>query len=116
MKEKEIQKAICKMLSKSPDVLWFSVNTSGKVMYRKYWITIGKIFSQYLESTDGYSDIVGMTTDAAGFLIEIKSETGKVSKEQQAVIDMVIEHGGKAGIARNTRDAEQIIRGFKIEL
>jgi len=57
-----------------------------------------------------------MTTDGTLFMIEAKSETGKPTKEQQAVIDLVNEHGGRAGIARSIEDAEQIIRGFEINI
>lgn len=69
--------------------------------------------------SNGSSDLIGfkptvITQDMVGkklavfASIEIKSKHGRVSKEQQAWIDMVKNHGGLAGVVRTEKEAEDI--------
>jgi len=117
MKEGDIQREITKMLIKSPDIAFYTVNTTGKVMYRKFWITIGKWFSsQYKNDHDGLSDITGMKIDGTYFAIEVKAEGKEPTIDQWNFINHVNEHGGLAGYATSVKAAEEIIRGFQIRL
>lgn len=117
MKESEIQKEICKMLAKSPDIAFYTVNTTGKVMYRKFWITIGKWFSsQHKNTHDGLSDITGMTINGVYFAIEVKAEGKEPTHDQWNFINHVNENNGLAGYATSVQSAELIIRGFNINI
>lgn len=117
LSEKEIQRDICKMLLNSPDVAFYTVNTTGKVMYRKFWITIGKWFSsQYKNDHDGLSDITGMTIQGTYFAIEVKAPGKEPTIDQWNFINHVNENGGLAGYAMSVTSAEQIIRGFEIKI
>jgi len=70
----------------------------------------------------GSSDLIGATTItitpemvgrkiAIFTAIEVKSDTGKPSREQQTFIDVLRDRGARAGVARSVDDAMGIIRG-----
>ena len=57
----------------------------------------------------GSSDLVGLTASGRFFAIEVKTKTGRATKEQLNFIEQIKKHGGLAGIARNVEDARGII-------
>lgn len=70
----------------------------------------------------GSSDLIGWTTVeitpemvgqkvAVFTAIEAKTGKTKISPEQQKFIDVVIESGGIAGVAKSVEDAVKIIKG-----
>lgn len=72
----------------------------------------------------GGSDLIGLTPvkitqDMVGktigvfTAIEVKTERGKATKQQQKFIDSIIKNGGIAGVARSAGDALNIIKPFK---
>lgn len=70
----------------------------------------------------GFSDLFGLvkvtiTPDMVGQEIgvfvgaEVKDELGRVSPKQAAFLKAVNDNGGRAGIVRSVRDAEQLLAG-----
>ena len=53
----------------------------------------------------GSSDIIGIAPDGRFLAVEVKTKTGKVTKEQQRFIEAVKQHGGIAGVARSPAEA-----------
>jgi hypothetical protein len=53
----------------------------------------------------GSSDLVGLTPTGRFFAIEVKTATGRASKEQIIFIDRINKQGGIAGIARSSAEA-----------
>jgi len=115
-KENEIQRAITKALLKMPDIAFYTTNTSGKVIYQKYWITIGKWFNGDKEKNDGLSDITGMTITGQYFAIEVKVPGKKPTEDQWRFINFVLDNDGLAGYATNVQEAEEILRGYQIKI
>lgn len=61
----------------------------------------------------GSSDLIGLTTTGQFFAIEVKTDTGRASKEQKIFIAQIIKQGGLAGIARTPAEALNIANGIK---
>lgn len=59
----------------------------------------------------GSSDLIGVAPDGRFLAVEVKTATGRVSKEQQTFIDVVRRAGGRAGIARSVDEALELVRG-----
>lgn len=116
MKEYEIQREITKALLKMPDVAFYTTNTTGKVVYQKRWITVGKWMNGDKESNDGLADITGMKIDGTYFAIEVKQPGKKPTEDQWRFINFVLENSGLAGYATNVQEAEEILRGYQIKL
>lgn len=69
---------------------------------------------------EGMSDIGGLVSEvvtpemvgrtvAISSWIEAKSITGRISPQQRAFIRMILERGGRAGVARSVEEAERIL-------
>ena len=72
----------------------------------------GRWFSTGLP--DGFSDLFGFRkTDAKAFFIEVKTESGRLRKEQEKFLDAMEKHGAITGVARSTEDALRIVGGKK---
>lgn len=59
----------------------------------------------------GSADIIGIAPDGLFLAVEVKTPTGRVSKEQIAFIAAVRRAGGRAGIARSEAEAVEIACG-----
>lgn len=59
----------------------------------------------------GSSDIVGIAPDGRFLAVEVKTKTGRASKQQMAFIEAVSKAGGIAGIARSPQEALELIGG-----
>lgn len=57
----------------------------------------------------GCPDIIGQMRDGRILMIECKSDDGRVTEDQRAVLAKVRQHGGCAGVARNVDDALAIV-------
>lgn len=55
-------------------------------------------------SVKGVPDIVGVTPTGRFLAIEVKTKTGRVSKEQKAFIERIESQGGIAFVARDIQD------------
>lgn len=53
----------------------------------------------------GFSDLFGYTRQARPFFLEIKTDTGRVSKEQEAFLSAMRQRGAIAGVARSVEQA-----------
>jgi hypothetical protein len=58
----------------------------------------------------GSSDIVGIAPDGRFLAVEVKTKTGRPTKEQLRFIEAVQSAGGIAGIARGAEEALELIR------
>lgn len=58
----------------------------------------------------GSSDIIGITPDGKFLAVEVKTKTGRLSKQQQSFIEAVNNQGGVAFVARTVDEA---LRGIK---
>lgn len=61
----------------------------------------------------GVSDILGILPNGQFLAIEVKSEKGKLSKEQQAFLDNVKLNGGVGVVAKNI---SQVVEGLREQL
>ncbi len=101
-------------LAAAPSILWR--NNSGSYIKDGYFIRYGV-------GQPGGSDLIGLTPvtvtkQMVGSIvaiftaIEVKIGTGKISTDQNNFINVVLSHGGIAGIARSAVEAQALIRGF----
>jgi len=116
--EGDVKDEICKMLQKSPDVAWYTVNTTGIFKRRGYKYSVGKWFrtNPKKQNTNGMSDITGMLITGIFFAIEVKKPGKEPIEDQWEYINYVSDNGGLSGYATSVKEAEQIIRGFQINL
>lgn len=59
----------------------------------------------------GFSDLFGYTRQARPFFLEIKTDTGRVSKEQEAFLSAMRQRGAIAGVARSVEQARLTLSG-----
>jgi hypothetical protein len=93
--ESTIQKQIMLALSKA-GCLVFRNNTGA--------VKDGDRFIRY-GLCKGGADIIGLTPDGRFLAVEVKTRTGRPTKEQLTFIERVNMQGGVAGIARTPEDA-----------
>ena len=124
-KETTLQRQILMALSEAGCVVW-RLNTgvayAGRVIHRAgQQVTLADARMIPFGLVVGGSDIIGIkptiiTADMIGqtigvfTAIEVKTATGRVTKEQQTFIDAVCRAGGRAGIARSVDEALEIAR------
>lgn len=60
----------------------------------------------------GCSDIIGQMRDGSFLALEVKSQSGAITEDQQAFIDRVRKNGGCAGLVRSVDDAIATIKGY----
>lgn len=58
----------------------------------------------------GFSDLFGYTRQARPFFLEIKTDTGRVSKEQEAFLSAMRQRGAIAGVARSVEQAVSMLK------
>lgn len=71
-----------------------------------------KIGDRYMKSglPKGFPDLFGFRRSDQKFLVlEIKTETGRLSKEQKAILENFKSAGVIAGVARNSDEARRLI-------
>jgi len=89
------------VLASHPKVEFAHVNTCGLVKVKNSRMRVG---------FPGLSDITGMLKNGKYFAIEVKTEIGKISEQQQWFIDIVNKNNGIAGIARNVDDVVELLK------
>lgn len=78
-------------------------NNIGKLQdERGTWIAFGV-------GGKGGGDLIGWTRSGQFASVEVKTDKGRVTGEQQAFIDAVKRAGGKAGVARSIAEALAIL-------
>jgi hypothetical protein len=93
--ESTIQKQITLALSKAGCLVFR--NNTGAVKDGDRYIRYGLC--------KGSADIIGLTPDGRFLAVEVKTRTGRPTKEQLTFIDAINKQGGIAGVARTPEDA-----------
>lgn len=101
MREQNIQRLIMLALSEAGCLVWR--NNCG-MLKNEAGIPI-----KFGLGNPGGSDLIGLTSNGRFFAIEVKTPTGKPTKQQLNFIEQVKSKGGLAGIARSPDDALRII-------
>lgn len=57
----------------------------------------------------GSSDLIGLSPSGKFIAIEVKTKTGPVKDSQKSFIEAIKKQGGLAGVARNTKEAIEIV-------
>lgn len=111
--ETKIQRAIMLKLSEA-GCLIFRNETSGawvgkKIHQAGQQVTLSDARMIRFGLAVGSSDLVGLTPSGRFLAIEVKTKTGRATKEQLNFIEQVNKHGGRAGIARSPEEALSIL-------
>lgn len=111
--ETKLQNLILIELSKAGCTVW-RVETAGAWLGRQIHregntvtLTNARMFTTGL--CKGGSDIIGIAPCGRFLAIEVKTKTGRPTKDQLRFIEAVNRAGGIAGIARSVDDALQLI-------
>jgi len=111
--ETRLQNRILLALSDAGCTVWRNETAGvwlGKVIHKaseQVTLTNARMFTAGLAV--GSSDIVGIAPDGRFLAIEVKTPTGRPTKEQLRFIEAVRNAGGIAGIARSVDEALQLI-------
>lgn len=114
-KETKIQRLIMLALSEA-NCMVFRNETgqfwTGKILHKAGdQVTLGNARPIPCGLCVGSSDLIGLTSKGQFFAIEVKTSTGRPTKQQLTFISAIKEKGGLAGIARTTEEAINIING-----
>lgn len=101
-------------LSKAGHIVWRNETGgfwTGSVLHREgQTVTLGNASMLPVGLCVGSSDLIGIQADTGRFFaIEVKTKTGKASKEQLTFIEAVNKAGGVAGIARSPQEALDLL-------
>lgn len=117
-KETKLQRSIMLSISEAGHTVWRNETGrfwAGRVLHRAgSQVTLGNAQMVPCGLAVGSSDLIGLTSEGRFFAIEVKTKTGRASKEQLLFIDAVRASGGIAGIARTEEEALKIIRGENV--
>lgn len=109
-----LQRQILMALSEAGCVVWRNntgVAYAGRVIHRAgQQVTLADARMIPFGLVVGGSDIIGIAPDGRFLAVEVKTKTGRVTKEQQTFIDAVCRAGGRAGVARSVNEAIEIAR------
>ena len=112
-KETKLQRQIMIAISKLGHTCWRNETGkfwTGKVIHKdSTTVTLAKASMIPCGLCVGSSDIIGITKEGVFFAIEVKTETGKTSKEQDNFINHVRSKNGIAGVARSVKDALDLL-------
>ena len=117
--ETKIQRLIMMALSDSGCTVWRNETGqfwTGRIVHKDPGgnVTLGNARPIPCGLCVGSADLIGITDDGRFLAVEVKTATGRISKEQKTFIDHVNLMGGVAGVARSVEDALEIIkRGIK---
>jgi len=102
--EKPIEKAILNYLSFLPDCYCWKNNNTGIYDAAKKTYRLPK--SKF--HVNGVADIIGIYRGRPIY-IEVKTKTGRVSKDQDRFLNRVSKLGAIAGVCRSVDDARELI-------
>ena len=113
--ETKVQRLIMLALSEAGCIVWRN-ETAGawvgkKLHHAGQQVTLGDARFMPFGLCVGSSDLISITAEGKFMAIEVKTATGRASKEQLNFISQVKANGGLAGIARSAEDALKILRG-----
>lgn len=112
-KETAIQNRIMLALSEAGCVVWrnaVSQTWVGKVIHKdREQVTLTDALPFSAGLCVGSSDIIGISPSGKFLAVEVKTKTGRASKEQLNFIEQVRRSGGIAGIARSPEEALELI-------
>jgi len=113
--ETKIQNLILMSLSKAGCLLFRNESAGawvGKVLHKDAnQVTLTDARMIRFGLAVGSADIIGIAPCGRFLAIEIKTSTGRPTKEQLRFIEAVNNAGGISGIARSVEDALKLIRG-----
>jgi len=104
VKETSIESVILKYLNILPNTFAWKNESVG--IYDEKRGTYRKKRREH--SINGVSDILGIRNGRL-LAIEVKTNTGKVSNDQQLFIDRILREGGIAGVARSVADVRKLL-------
>lgn len=111
--ETKIQNSILMALSDAGCIVWRNETARawvGRILHKDgKHVTLAGARMISFGLCIGSSDIIGITPTGRFLAVEVKTKTGRVSKDQALFIDAVNKAGGVAGIARSTEDAIELI-------
>lgn len=111
--ETKIQNTILMTLSDAGCTVWRNETAKawvGRILHKdSHHVTLANARMIAFGLCVGSSDIVGITPTGRFLAVEVKTKTGRVSKEQMLFINAVNKAGGIAGIARSAQDAIELI-------
>ena len=114
-KETAIQRLIMLSLSEAGCTVWRNETSGawvGRVIHKDgQQVTLSNARLIKFGLSIGSSDIIGMTPDGRFLAVEVKTATGRATKDQLQFIESVKRAGGVAGIARCPADALKLIGG-----
>ncbi len=102
MKERELLRAIRLAVGGRGDVVLWR-NSTGVAQYKdSHRVPYGLC--------PGAADLIGIIKPHGSFLaIEVKTKTGRLSKDQKSFLRLVEKSGGVAGVARSVAEAHDIV-------
>ena len=103
-RETDIQRNVIRRLIRHEKVGWCNRNNTGKALINGRMVEFGL--------GKGSADIIGQLKDGRFLAVEVKTETGLVTKEQLLFINRVIRHNGVAFIARHPDDVNRALDGL----
>lgn len=108
-----IQRHIMIALSNAGCIVWRNETAGayvGKVAHKAGdQITLHNAHMMQFGLCKGSADLIGITPTGKFLAVEVKTKTGRPSKEQLVFIDAVRASGGIAGIARSVEDALELL-------
>ena len=111
--ETKIQNRILLALSEAGCTVWRNETAGawmGKQIHREGdQVTLVNARMMTFGLAVGSPDIVGISSDGRFLGVEVKTKTGRATKEQLRFIEAVNKAGGIAGIARSVEDALDLI-------
>ena len=114
-KETAVQRRIMLALSEAGCTVWRNETAGawvGRVIHKDgQQVTLSSAHLIKFGLAIGSSDIIGITPDGRFLAVEVKTDTGRATKEQLQFIESVRRAGGVSGIARCPADALQLISG-----
>lgn len=120
MTERELLRRIWLRLAKEPDVVLWRNETAGAWVgrvERKSGRCVVLDRAQLINAglCRGSSDLVGIGPGGRFLAIEVKTDAGRTTRQQEAFIDAVIRAGGIAGIVRSVEDALALVERAREE-
>src|SRR5258708_21064013 len=108
--ERDVLKAVWKLLAHHPKVAWITRINSGTLMAD--FVTDG-VHPLRMNYKRGISDLIGQMKDGRFLACEVKREGAQLMDHQRNFLNEVRQHGGVAFVARNVQDVEEALNGFE---
>ena len=112
-KETKIQRLIMIALSEAGHTVWRNETGNfwtGQVIHKdNQVVTLSRAQMIPCGLCKGSSDLIGITNKGKFFAIEVKTEKGRTSKEQEQFLEHVRLRGGISGVARSPQDALDLL-------